>query len=123
MSQLELFEGIRSPVWPSRAEEFDLEAEELARECPDVWEMFARFALELVEAGRPHGGAKAVWERMRWECATSAHRVDRSYRLNNNYTASFARAFERAYPEHAGFFRMRQRPAESARARSRAVAA
>jgi hypothetical protein len=110
----------RPPAPPSRCDQFDEEAHQLLVAHPDVWRLFCRYAFELIAAGRDHGGAKAIVERIRWEHATSAHRrhdPDEPY-LNNNHTASYARIFADTYPERAEFFRMRGRPAATRRARA-----
>lgn len=76
---------------------------------PDVWALFVRYAFNLIEVGREHGGAKAIVERIRWEHATSAHGGEPV--LNNSHVTSFAQIFEATYPSHEGFFRRRERRA------------
>jgi hypothetical protein len=110
-AQLPLFD-LREPVAPTRADRYDDDARDFLAEHPDVWALFVRFARELIASGRPHGGAKAIWERIRWERATSAHRGrDVDFALNNNLVAPLARIFAATYPEHAEFFRFRERRA------------
>lgn len=72
---------------------------------PQVWDLFVRFALEAAERGR-RLGAKAVWERMRWEVALDSRGDE--YRLNNNYPSYAARDFAHEYPQHAEFFEFRK---------------
>ncbi len=91
----------------------DSEASERAvkfvKEHPDAWSLFCRFSLELA-AHRRHAGAKAVMERIRWQCATTAHtRRDTRWKLNNSLVSELARGFSRAYPEHASLFTFRRR--------------
>jgi hypothetical protein len=66
-------------------------AEQFDRDNPVVWVEFCKFTFELIQAKRKRGGAKAVFERMRWECKTQT--TDPDYKLNNNYTAYYARKF------------------------------
>jgi hypothetical protein len=107
--QLALFE-LRTPVRTTRADEMDEQAHAFVVDHPDVWRLFCRFAFDLVASGRPHGGAKAIWERIRWEYATSAHTArDVDHALNNNLVAPIARIFAATYPERASFFRFRER--------------
>lgn len=114
----------RAAVWlaPSRAEQFDTAAERFVVEHPDAWRLFVRFTFERIRVGAVHGGAKAVWERIRWERDTTAHHAGREWCLNNNLVASLARAFERTYPEHAGFFRKRSRAGDEAPVEGEAAA-
>jgi hypothetical protein len=106
----------RAPVWSSRADELERQAAAFVAEHPEVWRLFVRFTFELIRSGKDHGGAKAIFERIRWESLVALHVEGRPV-LNNNYTASFARAFGRTYPEHAAFFRTRGRPSEHRAAR------
>ncbi len=80
------------------------------RRNPAVWGMFCRFALDMIRQ-RGKASAKAIWERLRWEVMIS--HVDKEGegppRLNNNYTALYARKFEEAFPHHKGVFAKRKR--------------
>ncbi len=107
--QLALFD-LREPVRVTRADELDEQAHAFVVAHTDVWRLFVRFAFDLIASGRQHGGAKAIWERIRWEYATSAHcGRDVDHALNNNLVAPIARIFAETYPEHASFFRFRER--------------
>ena len=76
---------------------------------PEVYALFERFALEAIHAGRESIGAKAVWERMRWETAIGSARTNsEQYRLNNNFTAYYAREFVERHPELADVFETRR---------------
>lgn len=75
-------------------------------EHPEVFELFERFALQIAAAGRRHYGAKSVFERIRWHAAISG---GEDFKLNNNFTALYARWFHEQHPELAGFFRTRRR--------------
>jgi hypothetical protein len=92
----------------TRLEELRAEVVAYHAENPTTWAMFVRFTFELIEAGHAHGGAKAVWERMRWETAVNPrYAQEQAFKVNNNYPAFYARRFERAYPQHFGFYRKR----------------
>lgn len=75
-------------------------------ENPDVWTLFERFALGAIEAGRDHYSAKAVVERIRWHVEIETRGDE--MKINNNFTAHFARMFHLAHPNHDGFFRNRK---------------
>jgi len=78
---------------------------EFDRANPEVWRLFVRFTFQVIRSGRRHYGAKAVFERIRWHVALETTEVD--FKLNNNFTAYYARKFHEEYPEHAGFFHTR----------------
>jgi hypothetical protein len=103
---------VRAPLLPVEPTELDKKAHAFLSEHLDIWRLFCRFTTDLVLAGREHGGAKAIVERIRWECATSAHYADLDFVVNNSHTASLVRIFEATYPERSGFFRTRKRPTE-----------
>lgn len=77
-------------------------------ENPDVWRHFEKFTLELIEAGHLHYSADAVCHRIRWHLDVETKSED-GLKLNNNYTAHYARLFAARYPQHATFFRCRRR--------------
>jgi hypothetical protein len=118
--QLSLWD-LREPVKLTRADELSREADAFLASHPDVWRLFVGFAFDLIRAGNPHGGAKAIWERIRWERATSAHRRGDEWSLNNSLVAPIARVFAETYPEHAAFFRFRERSSSSSPARQAAA--
>lgn len=97
--------GYRSPVWSSSPNDLERLAMDYIDECPDAWRLFCRFAFEAISAGRQRIGAKLIGERMRWESMIGAGR--QPFKLNNNCTTYLARAFVRAYPQHASLFKFR----------------
>jgi len=95
--QLELPLGAPGSRLEAAFEQFD-------RENPHIYEAFARFTREAVRAGCRKIGAKLIWERIRWHTAVETRRARGEYRLNNNWTAYYARKFMRDHPEHQGLF-------------------
>jgi hypothetical protein len=73
---------------------------------PQVWAMFRRFTLEAIRAGRTRIGAKMIAERIRWETFIGPAEGD-DFKINNNFTAFYARRFMAEHPEHAGIFQTR----------------
>lgn len=80
---------------------------------PHVWLLFRRFTLEKIAAGHEHYSADSVLHRIRWE--TPAGGADDEFRINNNWSAFYARKFHRECPQHAGFFRLRAAKADRER--------
>ena len=72
---------------------------------PEVWVMFRDFTFQLISAGRKRFGAKAIFERIRWEKILTTS--DKDFKINNNYCAYYARMFMNIYPEYLKFFRVR----------------
>lgn len=73
---------------------------------PEVYELFDRFARELIRAGHRHGSANLIFERIRWETAIDPNGGE-PVKLNNNYRSRYARLWENRNPRHRGFFRTR----------------
>ena len=73
---------------------------------PAVYREIVRAARFLKSRGFRHGGMKAIFERIRWHWAVST-RGD-AYKLNNDYTAHYARLIMDREPDLAGFFRVRR---------------
>lgn len=74
---------------------------------PEVWTLFVRFSHEVMTAGHEHYSADAVLHRVRWEADIGHCQDAEGYKINNNYSAFYARLFHREYPQHDGFFRTR----------------
>lgn len=80
------------------------------KENPRVYELFKQFAEEAHAAGRKVG-AKAIYERIRWEIhvATKPEKGMPLLKLNNNYTAYYARKLLDENPAKWGdFFELRK---------------
>lgn len=73
---------------------------------PDIFKMFFEFASEILRTGRKQYSAKTIMERIRWEKDLKNSKED--FKINNNYTAYYARGLMQRYPEFIGFFEIRQ---------------
>jgi hypothetical protein len=81
------------------------------KQNPKVWHLFKRFTFELIDAGHKHYSARAVIHRIRWH--TDVETVDpdafpEGLKINDHYSPWYARAFQKVYPDHEGFFRNRK---------------
>ena len=94
------------PVSIDRARELQLECNAFHEAHPDCWDAFVRYAFELIARGYRHGGARAVFERIRWQTPAGGDGVS-EFKLNNNFAALYARRFARVWPSHSEFFRTR----------------
>jgi hypothetical protein len=72
---------------------------------PHVYTAVRYVALWAVKNGRKLG-MKAIYERVRWEY--NLQTADEPYRLNNNYTAHYARLLMEQEPELVGYFEIRK---------------
>lgn len=77
---------------------------------PRIWVLFQQFTLRLSNAGHTTYSAKAVFEVIRWHIDTDTSRPDgqEAVRLNNNYTAYYARMFHLRWPNLGNFFKVRK---------------
>lgn len=106
--QLELFE-ITAPSYygMTQAEAFVAFHER----NPHVYENLRVLALEALAGGRKKIGMKFLFERLRWEYLIKTDRPENEFRLNNNFTAYYARALMLGEPRLAEAFETRvQRP-------------
>lgn len=67
---------------------------------PEVWELFERFCLEMILAGKSDFGAPVIWERIRWEVSLET-RGNEPYRLPNIHRPLYARMFQESHPDLA----------------------
>ncbi|GJM43455.1 MAG: hypothetical protein DHS20C21_02970 [Gemmatimonadota bacterium] len=75
---------------------------------PHVYELFCRFAFDVVEAGHRRFSARTIWERMRWELRVQTRRRTGELKLNDHYPPYYARKFMADHPECEGLFSLRR---------------
>lgn len=75
------------------------------RENPQIWLKFESIALNLIHRGVRRYGSKAIFEIIRYQTIVGADRDD--YKINNNYTAAYARKWQQEYPQYREFFSCR----------------
>jgi len=82
------------------------EFEEFDKANPDVWAEFKAIAFRLIEKGVKHYGAKAIFEVIRYK--KTVETTGSEFKLNNDFTAYYARKFINLYPQYADFFETRK---------------
>lgn len=78
---------------------------------PRVYTELRDYAVNLRHRGRTHYGVKALFEVVRFHRAMETADQSSDWKLNNSYTALYARLLMNNEPELRGFFRTRARPA------------
>ena len=73
---------------------------------PQVYLLFERFAMQLINSGKKKLGSKMIMERIRWEITTGS-KDEEGFKINNNYTAYYSRWFIKQHPEYADYFEFR----------------
>lgn len=79
---------------------------------PQVYGALRQMALEAKRRGNRQWGMKGLFEVLRWQHAMATE--GDPFRLNNNYTALYARLLMDQEPELTGFFELRRRTADPA---------
>ena len=79
--------------------------ERFHEENPHVYERLTTLALNLRRKGYGSYGMKGLFEVMRW--MTAMKTTGSKFKLNNNYTAHYARMIMDNNPELKGFFNIR----------------
>lgn len=74
---------------------------------PTVYRFAVRVCRYMKARGIDHYGMKAVWEVMRFKYLETTGDI---YKLNNNYTAFYARLIMANEPDLSGFFETRTSP-------------
>jgi hypothetical protein len=93
----------QTELWPSR---IDARFKAYHKTHPGVFRLFVAFAEQARGAGRKRIGAKAIAERIRWECAVQTK--DDSFKLNNVYVSRYARLVAQERPDLADLFETRR---------------
>lgn len=79
---------------------------------PHIYRELEARALALVGKGAPRLGVKALWESMRYDAAVRSD--DRPWKLNNSYTALYARLLIHHHPQLADVIETRARKERAA---------
>lgn len=74
---------------------------------PEVFKLFDQFTRDRIKLGFKNYGAMAIFQRIRWELDKPEYQ-NHDFKINNNYSAFYARAWMKLNPEHDGFFRTRR---------------
>ena len=82
--------------------------EQFHSQNPHVFDMFVSYAKQAKKKGYDKFSAKAIFERLRWYYNFEVDSQD-EWKLNNNYTALYARKAIEQFPEFEGFFQLRER--------------
>ena len=80
------------------------------RANPHVYVQLRKLALNYRRQGRQRGGMKMLFEVLRYQSGIRTR--GEPYKLNNDFTALYARMLMAREPELAGFFETRERTAE-----------
>jgi hypothetical protein len=72
---------------------------------PEIFRAFEKLTLETIGRGFQHYSAKGILELVRWHTGV---RDSEEFKVNNNYTPLYARAFAKKHPNHRTFFRTRE---------------
>jgi len=103
--QLELFE-IRHAVQKDKG--IEAAFREFHELNPHVYRNLKVLAHKVILAGRHKIGMKFLFERLRWEYAIATQHEEGSYRLNNNFTAYYARMLMDQEDELFNLFDLRE---------------
>lgn len=83
--------------------------EKFHRENPHIYAALRLMSIQLEEAGFQRWSMKGLFEALRYQQALKTR--GESFKLNNNYTALYARLLMDNEPRLEGFFEIRQRRA------------
>lgn len=95
-----------APIVTTEYPRRDREFTRFHRAHPEVYELFRRFALQLLHAGRKHGSAEQVIQRLRWETDINPSH-DGGYKVSNHYRRRYALLLAQDDARFSGFFRFR----------------
>lgn len=78
-------------------------------ENPFVFALMRGYARNLLDAGNDKLSISLITERIRWDSAVRTHGDGNGFKINNNFSALYARKLEQECPEFAGKFITRAR--------------
>lgn len=98
----------------TRHEQLKIACKKFHKDHPEVWKQFARLTFDRIALGHKNYSADAIFHRIRWEMTLPTYEKGKEFKLNDHYTAFYARAFMKKYPEHDGFFKLRAQKSRAA---------
>jgi hypothetical protein len=78
--------------------------EQYDSENPHIWQSFIHFCVQTRAKGFIRYSAKGIAELIRWH---TSERGKEPFKIDNNFTADYARKMENTYPEFKDFFEKR----------------
>lgn len=100
---LPLFDAIEE----REARTYREKAEAWAKENPEVFKLFEKFALQAANRQRQFG-MKALAEKVRWEAMMKWDKDEEGFRINNSHTAYIGRMLVEKHPHLAQFIEFRK---------------
>jgi hydrogenase maturation factor len=79
---------------------------------PEVYKQLVRLARQWRAAGKAKLGIKTLFEKLRWEWHVAGLTDSEGYKLNNNFTALYARKIMKNEPDLDGLFEIRSLASE-----------
>ncbi len=79
---------------------------EFHKDNPNFYVLFSRFTMDVVASKRERFGVSMIIERIRWYTAIETR--NDAFKINNNFSAYYARLWMRDNPEHDGLFSTRE---------------
>ena len=126
MENLPIFDtsSLEGSIPSTRTVNFTSENQKIKSECsksavnftqfhtshPDIYTLFKRLTFDKIAIGFTHYSADAVLHAVRWHYDTSTAGL--APKINNNYTAFYARKFHKDFPQYDGFFKTRKSEAD-----------
>jgi hypothetical protein len=75
------------------------------RKNKNLWILYQRKALELINKGASRLSSKSIFEKLREDADFKT--ISEDFKLTNNYTAYYARCFIYFYPQYKDLFELR----------------
>lgn len=71
---------------------------------PHVYELFKKYTLDTIKAGRERYSAITIIHRIRWHTSIETQ-SDNGFKIANAHAAFYARKFMKDFPQHGSFFK------------------
>ena len=81
--------------------------EKFDAENPHIYDLFCKYTNDAIKSGKDRMSHWLVANRIRWDAEVLTN-TDEQYKISNDFIAFYARKFMKDYPQHEGFFKIKE---------------
>jgi hypothetical protein len=106
------YDAFLPPSLETRCDQLERQAATYLEENPQFWQEFCHWTFRMIRRGYRTYSHKTIVAVLRYHADHEFGPDAEGFKINDHHSATFARIFMRTYPQHSGFFPIRDRPSK-----------